>query len=154
VKKELEEADDDFNVDYIHSMKYTELFIYEIFRIYYNGIPNGRYLEKSHVFSGYKLEKGEFVAHTFVSKGAFEVTEDFEKIDLSEKVRKNNFIFTPFGAGTHPCLGKAFAISEVKTVLILLYKHLKLVNKNKNIKLSDMVDWKRPLDGEAIFCQK
>ncbi len=58
LKKELLDTKKDFDLEYLNSMVYTDRYINEIFRIYYNGIPNGRMLQKSHEFSGYKFKKG------------------------------------------------------------------------------------------------
>lgn len=139
-------------MDYVQEMAWTEKYIYEIFRIYYYGFPSGRKLLEDVKLTDFTLKKGTYLFNPLISKVAYEEIDNSNEINLNQKKIDSKYKFTPFGAGIHPCVGKIFAMNEVKTLLIQFYKNIQL-KIFKDYEKCDITgfDWNRPKDGKVIF---
>lgn len=152
VKYEILNAPEDYGFEYIQEMKMTDKYLYEIFRIYYYGFPSGRKINQDIEMNGYTLKKGSYLFNPVLSKIAYEEVDNSHEINLDQKKIDSSYKFVPFGSGIHPCVGKTFAMTEVKSLLIQFYKNIQMKSV-KDISQNDLTgfDWNRPKHGKSIF---
>jgi cytochrome P450 family 4 len=117
---------DDSKPDYktLHDLKYTEMCIKEVLRLYPSVPFISRVLgEDITTFSGHLLKAGSSIhLHIYDLHRNPEIYPEPERFDperfLPENCQKrHNFAYLPFSAGPRNCIGQKFAMLEIKTVL-------------------------------------
>ena len=79
-----------------------------------------------------------------------------ETIRFSPEYKRNKLAYMPFGAGPKICIGKNFALLEIKYILIRILKKYDITSSNTNseLELSEAVV-RRPKHGiQVIFNER
>ncbi len=111
-------------------------------------------------FNGYKIPAYTYIGISpklsHLRSDIFSNPLDFDPDRFSEnraEHKKHSHAFIPFGAGNHICLGKYFAIMEVKIVLYHFIRHFKW-STSKNYKTKFLPPLNHPRDGLPVKLER
>eukprot|EP00475_Leptophrys_vorax_P028897 TRINITY_DN4208_c0_g1_i2.p1 TRINITY_DN4208_c0_g1~~TRINITY_DN4208_c0_g1_i2.p1 ORF type:complete len:516 (+),score=123.00 TRINITY_DN4208_c0_g1_i2:2089-3636(+) len=122
--------------DQVKSLKYIEAFCLESLRMYPPFPMIGKYAVRDH----YLMEDKLFVpAGTLIGINSYVVHRDErfwpepEKFDPSrfllqedgKPIKRHHYAYLPFSAGARACMGKNFALIEIKLIIAVLLKRFK-----------------------------
>ncbi|MBK7948897.1 MAG: cytochrome P450 [Deltaproteobacteria bacterium] len=95
-----------------------EGFIYETLRLHPPLCTLARQVMQPFTFKEYTFNVGDtLVCSPYVAHRVPEVYPDPERFDPHRKLPDNPFAYIPFGAGMRKCVGNAFGILQVKSVM-------------------------------------
>ncbi|KAK7863019.1 hypothetical protein R5R35_010767 [Gryllus longicercus] len=150
VQREVDEVfdkcSDKISYDAAQELRYTEMFINEVLRLYLAVPALDRRCTQDFTLPAhggvpaYTVRKGEMVwipvhpLHVDPEHWEDPHTFDPERFSDENKHRIKPFTFIPFGAGPRSCIGSRFALMEVKVVLASILRHFKFLATDKTPK--------------------
>ena len=126
VKDELATIGDDISYQSLRSLPKLEWVIKEVLRLHPPLFILVRVAMHDTEVQGYKIKKGNWVVLSpTVAHGIESVFEDAgsfcpHRFGPPDEADKKPFAFIAFGGGRHKCLGNAFAILQIKTIMAIL----------------------------------
>ncbi|MDY8136236.1 cytochrome P450 [Aquimarina sp. 2201CG5-10] len=155
------EHKDDFKVKDLRKLEHLNLALKETLRMFPPLVSIGRVATKELEYKGYQLQKGTQVSididqnhhnpEVWSCPGSFD-PDRFSK-ERSEHT-KCPYTYTPFGAGSHYCIGFAFAEMQIKYVISqLLLTHEWSVPENYEMPVKP-VPLQVPEDGLPVSMKK
>ncbi|KAL0488956.1 sterol 14-alpha-demethylase [Acrasis kona] len=132
LRREASNAPSPITLEYLNDhMPVTDAAITESVRFSLLGL-GGRLLMQDVKFGSYTVPKGNIMYHPyygaanhFTNSSHFDPYRYFERQEHLDG--KDEFKFTPFGAGKHPCAGKSVAKNVAKAVMIELLKSTRAI---------------------------
>jgi cytochrome P450 len=122
-------------MDDLNKMTYTDSLIQETLRLYPPGWAWTRKAIKDDDCGGYKIKKNEIVLVSPYLTHRLNKYWDKPNEFMPERFLNNNeiskFVYYPFGAGARICIGKQFAMHEMKVICHYLITNFKIHRKGK-----------------------
>jgi len=121
-------GDRDPSNDDFPSLKFTTNFLKEVGRLYPVAVGVIRMAKKDVVMGNYAIDKGTMVMlstyTTHRHPGYWEKPDEFwpDRFLPENSKGRHPFAYTPFSAGPRACIGKQFALIEMKILLIHLVR--------------------------------
>lgn len=111
-------SDGDLSYASLREIPKLEGFIFETLRLHPPLCVLARQVMQPFTFKDYTFRVGEtVVCSPYVAHRVPEVFPDPERFDPHRKLPDNPFAFIPFGGGMRKCVGNAFAILQIKSVM-------------------------------------
>ncbi|KAK9422289.1 putative Cytochrome P450 monooxygenase [Seiridium unicorne] len=123
----------------IENLAYLDNFIKENLRVYSPSTTYHRQADRDVVIEGYRLPNGTCVdvCPSLAMLNPLIWGEDADKVDVTRWERLtsqqlNPFAFGAFSNGPRICIGRAFALLEIKTILVELVPKYRFLSVEKN----------------------
>ncbi|XP_066915024.1 cytochrome P450 4d1-like isoform X1 [Clytia hemisphaerica] len=136
LREEINQVVEDFdNVTYtdIANLKYLDMVIKESLRYYNASIRVGRLAAQDCHIGDTWIPKGQMIKTVFslfhMNEKTFPEPEKFDPERFREPVKIGSWL--AFGYGPYSCIGKKFALNEIKTVLVKVVANFQLSLKNE-----------------------
>jgi sterol 14-demethylase len=105
----------------LRELPQLERFLFETLRIHPPLVTLMRRVLRDFAFGDVVVPEGDtIVVSPYVAHRIPEVYPDPERFDPDRKLPENVFAFIPFGGGRRKCVGNAFAILQVKSIMSAL----------------------------------
>ncbi|XP_060078656.1 cytochrome P450 3A8-like [Ylistrum balloti] len=154
------------NYNHLQDLKYTGYVINEALRKYPTLGRLSRHCSKSTTIQGVKIPKGAAVVipiyHIHHNPSIYPDPEDFrpERFSPESGHKVDPMLFLPFGGGPRMCIGRRFAIMEMKLVLVHLMRKIRFVSCKETepsppqfLKSTPMPHTVNPIKIKVIFDQ-
>jgi cytochrome P450 len=122
---------EDLRSSQLADLPYLDAVVYEGLRRRPNNLFTGlRMVKKPFALGGYLLPEGSLVAVSYPAQSVrpdlFAHPESFDPSHFYQKQKPPAEAWSPFGSGTHACLGKDFAIVVMKVALATIVRKAEL----------------------------
>ena len=138
--------DDHFTFESLTQLPYTQQVIEETLRLYPPAWANSRVAIEDDEFKGIPIKKGTNIAAYIYglhhSPDLWENPESFqpERFTKEKKKARHPYAFLPFGGGPRLCIGKQFALTEIKLILAKMVKRYEMkLTPDQQIEASPLI---------------
>ena len=120
------------SLDDLNELPYLKMVVDEALRLYPTIWTVNRYATKDDILEGYKIPKGSIV---FVNPytlqhdpNLWEAPWQFDpnRFDRKCPMHRHKMAYIPFGGGNRVCIGKNFALQEIKLIMILILQRYRV----------------------------